>query len=419
MAETLIQKIIGRHAGKAVRPGDVVWIEIDVRTARDFGGANVVGHLLREYPDDPVADPARTFFTFDCVAPARTAAYATNQQVCREFARREGIRVFDVDRGIGSHVLIEEGLALPGSTLVGTDSHLNLLGAVGALGLGMGDVDIAFSFHEGKTWIEVPESIEVRIEGEISFPVSPKDIALAVLRELAPRRALGRAIHFSGGTVEALDLAGRITLCSMATEMGAVISTITPSTAIMHLLAERSGVRDLEAIAPDLDAPYADRLSIDLEGLEPLVALPPRPDHVRPVREVEGRRIDSVFLGSCTNGRRRDFEEALRVLDGRSVKEGVMLRAVPATREVYGELLSSGLLRECFRAGVIVSNPGCGGCASGQIGMTGRGEVQLSTSNRNFPGKQGAGETYLVSPATAAASALRGVLTDPRKFTGG
>jgi len=414
--ETLVQKIVASHSGKPVSPGDVVWMEIDVRSARDFGGANVVGHLNREYPEKPVGNRSQTFFTFDCVAPARNVPYATNQQLCREFARKERIKVFDVDRGIGSHVMIEEGLALPGTTLAGTDSHLNLLGSVGALGLGMGDVDIAFTFKAGKTWFEVPESLEIRIEGEIQFPVTAKDVTLAVLKELGSKGALGRAIHFTGSGVESLDLSGRITLCSMATEMGAVIATITPSEEIIRYLEERSTKIGVDAQGPDPDACYIEKITIDVDDLEPLIAMPPRPDNVKKVSEASGLPIDSVFLGSCTNGRITDFKDAMRIIGDSRVIEEVMFRAAPATREVYGELLSTGLLDRLFGAGIIMSNPGCGGCASGQLGMTGKGEVQLSTSNRNFVGKQGAGDTYLVSPATAAASSITGTITDPREF---
>jgi len=262
VGKTLIERIVGRHGGRRPSPGDVVWIDLDVRSARDFGGANVVGHLNREYADSPVLEREKTFFTFDCVAPARNIAYATNQQLCRDFARKEKIKVFDVDMGIGSHVMIEEGLACPGTTIVGTDSHLNLLGAVGALGLGMGDVDIAFAFKTGKTWFEVPESMEIRIEGEISFPLSPKDIALAVLERLGSKGALGRAVHYVGSAVESLDVSGRITLCSMATEMGAVIATIEPSEEIVEYCRARSGRNDIEPLEPDKDAGYIERFRL-------------------------------------------------------------------------------------------------------------------------------------------------------------
>ncbi len=416
MGQTVIEKIITGHTDDPVSPGKIVWMRIDVRSARDFGGANVVKNFEAEYPDGTVADRQRTFFTFDCVAPAKNVPYANNQQICRDFAKKHGIKVFDVDMGIGTHVLMEQGVALPGLVVVGTDSHMNILAAVGAFGQGMGDQDIAFAFKTGKTWFEVPETIRVRVNGRYSPPTEGKDLTLAILKILKTDKALGKCIEFCGDTVENLSLAERITLCSMATEMGAIASFIPVNDRVKDSLRKRSGELKLEAIQPDSDASYSDEISINVDGLYPQVSLPGRPENVKNVAEIAGTKINSVFLGSCTNGRTEDFVTAAKILKGRRVKEGVMAKAVPATREVYGRMLESGVLDEFFRAGVIVANAGCGGCASGQIGMTGQGEVQVSTSNRNFAGKQGAGDTYLASPATAAASAVAGEITSPEEL---
>jgi len=323
------------------------------------------------------------------------------------FARAQGIRVFDVDAGIGSHVMIDEGLCGPGDTVVGTDSHLNILGAIGCFGQGMGDKDIAFAFRTGRTWFEVPQTIRIELKGRPSPTASAKDLILAVLREMGPNRALGKAIEFYGYAVESLGLDGRITLASMVTEMAGIIGLIVPDERVLAHCRTRSG-RRFEPLQADPDAEYAERVEIDVEGLTPLIARPPNPTDVVPVSDVAGRRVDSVFIGSCTNGRAEDLRTAAAVVAGRRVAPHVMAKVVPATRRIYGELLADGTLQQLFDAGFIISNPGCGGCASGQIGMTGKGEVQVSTSNRNFAGKQGDGETYLASPATAAASALAG-----------
>jgi 3-isopropylmalate/(R)-2-methylmalate dehydratase large subunit len=424
MGMTVIEKIIAGHADRPeVRPGEIVWMGIDVRTARDFGGANVVGHLARHYPERPVADPARTAFTFDCVVPANTIPYAENQHVCRTFARKHGVALFDVDAGIGSHVLIEQGIALPGGTVVGTDSHLNLLGAIGCFGQGMGDADIAFTFATGRTWFEVPATIRVDVVGELALPATAKDLALAIVGRLGSGGALGEAVEITGPAVERLGLAERITLCSMATEMGAISAFVRPSAEVLRVVARRAGAAGRGAAAAgveaDPDAVYRRVEVVDVSGLGPMVSLPGSPAEVRPISEVAGTRVDSVFIGSCTNGRLRDFVDAASLLGGarrrapRRVAEGVMAKAVPATREVFTAMLEGGLVRTLHDAGFIVSHSGCGGCASGQIGMTGKGEVQVSTSNRNFRGKQGAGETYLASPLVAAASALAGRLAAP------
>jgi len=425
MGKTIIEKILGAHvSGGAhasgaearpdgdVAPGEIVWIDLDVRSARDFGGANVVKNFEREYPGEKVHDRKATYFTFDCNAPANTIPYANNQQVCRDFGRAQGVRVFDVDAGIGSHVLLEQALCVPGATVVGTDSHMNILGAVGAFGQGMGDQDIAYAFRWGRTWFEVPPSMKVVLHGTPGPDATAKDLTLAVLKTLGSRGGLGRAIEFSGAAVESLDLAGRITLASMATEMGAIAGLIVPDGRIEKFFLGRGAKSSAITVhRPDDDARYVEEVAIDVNGLGPMVARPGSPADVVPVAEAAGGRISSVFIGSCTNGRFEDFKAAADVLEGRRIKEGVMMRLAPATREVFGRLLEEGVVETFFKAGAIMSHQGCGGCASGQLGMTGAGEVQVSTSNRNFKGKQGDGDTYLASPATADASAVAGCLT--------
>ena len=413
--QTILEKIFQAHTtgDVPVVPGNIIWLDLDVRTARDFAGANVVQNYRAHYGTDPVADKGRTFFTFDLVVPANNIPYANNQQTCRIFAREQGIKVYDVDAGIGSHVAIEQGLAYPGVTLVGTDSHLNILGAIGAFGQGMGDQDIAFAFKTGRTWFEVPPTMKVVIHGQIKPPCTARDLTLAVVGRLGASGALGRAIEFYGPAIEALDMAGRITLSSMVTEMGGIIGLIPPSEEVLAYARKRTGRDSIPAYYADPDAAYVETVEIDVTGLEPLIACPPSPDNVKPVREVAGRRIDSAFFGSCTDGRYEDFVAVAEVVRGKHIAPWVMASVVPATREVYAQMLGSGVLQTLFEAGFIISNPGCGGCASGHIGMTGKGEVQVSTSNRNVPGKQGAGETYLVSPLTAAWSALKGEVTVP------
>jgi len=408
--KTIIEKIIQAHSRESVEPGKIVWMDLDVRTARDFAGTNVVQNYREHYGDAPLDDVSKTFFTFDCVVPANTIPYANNQHICRLWAREKGIKVYDVDAGIGSHVAIEEGLAVPGCTFVGTDSHLNILGAIGAFGQGMGDQDIAFAFKTGKTWFEVPPTMKVIIEGAVVYPCTARDLTLAVLGQLGSSGALGRAVEFYVPAIDALDLAGRITLASQLTEMGGIIGFIPPSTGKETRFFPKNLVSEVYA---DPDAEYIETVLVDITGLKPLVACPPNPANVKPVRQVAGTRVDSVFLGSFTNGRFEDFAAVAEVVQGQRIQPWVMASVVPATRRVYERMLHEGLIATLFEAGFIISNPGCGGCASGQIGMTGRGQVQVSTSNRNFRGKQGAGDTYLASPVTAAWAALKGEITVP------
>jgi 3-isopropylmalate/(R)-2-methylmalate dehydratase large subunit len=292
--------------------------------------------------------------------------------------------------------------------VVGTDSHLNIMGAIGAFGQGMGDQDIAFGFKAGKTWFEVPETIKIEVVGDLPQNTTPKDLTLAIVGRLGTSGALGKAVEFYGDAIDRLSLPGRITLASMATEMGAIIGLVPPSMPVLEQCREFAGNRKFEPQYADDGAKYVQELKIDISDLTPQVATPPKPDSVVGVEKLKEVKVDSVFIGSCTNGTYEDIKLVSQIAEGRKTAPGVMAKIVPATRKVFTRLLKEGLIEILHDSGFIISNPGCGGCASGQIGMTGKGEVQVSTSNRNFTGKQGAGDTYLASPAVAAASAILG-----------
>lgn len=417
MAKTIIEKIIGAHAGREVGAGDMVDIEIDARIARDFGGASVVGNLVENGLG--VADPQRSFFTFDCNPGGSDQGYASNQQQCRLFARQHGIRVYDIDAGIGTHIAIDEGLVGPGDTLVSTDSHANILGAIGAFGQGMGDQDIAHAFAHGTTWFVVPQTVKITLTGTPSAAAAPKDVTLALVRHFGANGLLGCAAELYGEYIDRLNVPGRITIASMCTEMGGIIMLFPPNAAVLQHCERarrrfRAGTTDsapVRAVYADAGATYVDDVVIDIEGLEPLIARPGHPEDVASVDELRGVRVDSVFIGSCTNGRYEDFAAAARVLKGRRVAPGLVLKVVPATDAIWRLLLDDGLVQIFKEAGALLSNAGCAGCAAGQIGQNGPGEVTVSTGNRNFSGKQGKGAVYLASPATAAASAVAGIIT--------
>jgi homoaconitate hydratase family protein/3-isopropylmalate dehydratase small subunit len=408
MGKTIIEKILGSHAGHEVKPGDIADIEIDARVARDFGGANVVKNIRDNGLG--INDPSKTFFTFDCNPGGSDQKYATNQQICREFAREYGIKVFDIDRGIGTHLAIDDGLAWPGSTFVSTDSHANILGAIGAFGQGMGDLDIAQAWANGRVWFKVPPSLKVVLKGTPSPAASPKDITLAILKETGANGLLGYSAEFYGDTVDALDLPGRITMASMVTEMGGIIALFTPNKAVLDYCESATG-RKIEPIVADPDAEYTKTIEIDIEGLQPFISKPGHPEDVVNVASVKGTKIGSAFIGSCTNGRFEDLKAAADILKGKKVAPGVVLKIVPATDEVWKRALDEGLIGIFKDAGALIGNAGCAGCAAGQIGQNGPGEITISTGNRNFAGKQGKGEVYLASPATVAASSVAGVIT--------
>ena len=411
MALTLIEKIIANHSGnEAVKPGGIVDIEIDVRAARDFGGANVVKNLLDN--GLKVHDVSKAFFTFDCNPTGSDQKYAANQQFCRDYARDNNIKIYDVNAGIGTHLVIEEGIAVPGSTVVSTDSHANILGAIGAFGQGMGDQDIAAAWANGKSWFKVPASIRLTLNGKRPANVSAKDIVLNLLNKFGANSLLGYSVELYGEEIEKLTLDERITISSMATEMGAIIVLIPPSDSVMKYCEDRAG-RKLEKVLADSDAVYEKELELDISTFVPMVSRPGHPEDSINIDDVRKTKIDSAFIGSCTNGRFEDMKITADILKGRHVAPGVVLKIVPATDEIWNKCLDAGYIKIFKDAGALVSNAGCAGCAAGQVGQNGPGEVTISTGNRNFSGKQGKGKVYLASPAEVAASAVAGYITTP------
>ena len=407
----LIEKILANHSKKnVVKPGEIIDIDIDVRAARDFGGANVVKNLRDN--SLTVKDPSKTFFTFDCNPTGSDQKYAVNQQICRIYAREQGIKVYDINNGIGTHTLIHEGLSYSGTTAVTTDSHANILGAVGAFGQGMGDKDIAAAWAKGKVWFKVPKSVKINLNGKRPEGISAKDIVLNLLSIFGANKLLGYSVEIYGEEVEKFTLDERITISSMATEMGCIIVLFTPNEAIMQYSSERAG-RKLELISADEDAQYDQVFDIDFTTFTKRISRPGKPHdtvELPPLAEKK-IKIDSGFIGSCTNGRIEDMAAAAAVLKDRHVAPGVMLKIVPATEEVWAECLENGYIEIFKQSGALVSNPGCAGCAAGQVGQNGPGEITISTGNRNFPGKQGKGEVYLASPEAVAASAVAGFIT--------
>lgn len=408
---TLIEKILADHSHyDMVTPGQIIDIEIDARVARDFGGANVVKNI-RDFGLS-IDDPGKTLFTFDCNPTGSDQKYAVNQHICRLFARENGIRIFDIDAGIGTHILIDEGYVYPGSTAVSTDSHANILGAVGAFGQGMGDQDIAAAWHSGKVWFKVPHSVKINLSGVLRHDVSAKDVVLNLLKIFGANDLLGYSIELYGEPADKLKIDERITISSMATEMGAIIIIFPPSDEIVEYCTSRAK-KVFKPLYADPDAQYLKTFDIDVTDFRPMVSRPGEPHDTVPATDVEGIKIDSAFIGSCTNGRMEDMRRAAAVLEGRKVAPGVVLKIVPATNAVWERCLSEGLINIFKTAGALVSNAGCAGCAAGQVGQNGPGEITISTGNRNFPGKQGKGSVYLASAEVVAASAVAGHITTP------
>ena len=409
MGMTLVEKIIANHSKyDVVKPGENVDIEIDARVARDFGGANVVKNIRDNGLG--IDDPSKTFFTFDCNPTGSDQKYAVNQHICRLFAREHGIVVYDIDAGIGTHLAIDNGLAWPGSTFVSTDSHANIMGAIGAFGQGMGDVDIAAAWAKGSTWFKVPKSAKITLNGKRPANVKAKDIVLNMLHKYGANTLLGYSVELYGEAVDNLTLDERVTISSMGTEMGAIIILFIANEAIQKYAEEKTG-RKIDLIKADEDAHYDFADELDISKFVPMVSRPGKPHDSVDVNEVKKVKIDSAFIGSCTNGRIEDLRDVAEVLNGKQIAPGVVLKIVPSTDTVWQQAMDEGLIQIFKNAGALVSNAGCAGCAAGQVGQNGPGEITISTGNRNFPGKQGKGEVYLSSPINVAASAVAGYIT--------
>lgn len=413
---TVIEKIFARAANKKVKTDDYVWVNLNLVAMRDFGGPNVIKEYKEHFGDAPVFDSKKVTITFDLHIPARDERVAQNHQILRKFAKEHNIKLFDVNTGVGQHILLEHGLVKPWDIIVGTDSHMNLLGAVGAAGFGMGTTDIAAALYRGKLWFKVPRTIKIIVNGILKYPLAAKDVALYILKNLGTSGALNRAVEFSGETIRMMNLADRITLTSMVTEMSGDIGIIEPDEPIFEFLREHNAT-ELEPIKTDSNNEYEKVYEFDISNLRPQIACPHSPANVMKVSDVAGRRVDQVFIGSCTNGRFEDLKIVARILEGKRINNGVRLIIVPATMEVAMAAEQAGLYKIFLKSGAVVVNPGCSLCTTGHPGILAPGEVMVSTSNRNFIGKLGKGaEVYLASPATAATTALRGVITSPMEL---
>ncbi|MDI6819991.1 MAG: 3-isopropylmalate dehydratase large subunit [Candidatus Hodarchaeaceae archaeon] len=416
MGMTIAEKILARASGRGqVSPGEIVEAEIDAAMINDITGPMVVDGL-RELGVDKVWDPDKIVIAFDHQVPADSIDAARNHILLRKFAAKQEISNFyDVFEGICHQVLPEKGIALPGRLIVGADSHTCTYGAFGCFAAGIGSTDMVAVFAKGKLWFRVPESVKVQIEGTLPKHVASKDLILQIIGDVGADGANYRSVEFVGAGLRSISVAGRMTLCNMAVEMGAKTAIVPPDRLTRNYLAGRTK-QSYKPVRSDRDAVYVEELTYNAAKLEPKVACPHSVDNVRAVREVEGIEIDQAFLGSCTNGRLEDLAQAARILRGKRISGRVRMIVAPASKEVYLDALERGILKVFAEAGALVEAPCCAACMGGHIGILGPGEACISSSNRNFKGRMGSPEAkiYLASPATVAASALKGAITDPR-----
>ena len=387
---------------------------VDGAMIHDITGPLAI-RVFREMGGTKVFNPEQVFLLFDHQVPADSIQAAENQRFMRQFAEEQGIVNHDLREGVCHQVVIEQGFAAPGEIIVGADSHTCMYGATGSFATGIGSTDMGFVLKFGALYFRVPESIRVDVSGAFAPAVGPKDLILSITGDVGADGATYRALEFGGETFATMGMPGRMTSCNMAIEMGGKAGIVPPDRLTAEYLQGRAAcpAGDLKS---DEGATFSSWREYDVSDLVPQVAVPHNVDQVVDVTEIAGTPVDQVFIGSCTNGRFEDMQEAAEVLGDRSFSEKVRVLVIPASRTEYLKTLRAGIIERFVEAGALVEAPCCGPCMGGSFGLLGPGEVCLSTSNRNFVGRQGSPKAfvYLSSPATAGASAITGSITDPR-----
>lgn len=417
MAKTITEKIFSDRCGRDVKAGDVVMAPIDGAMMHDITGPLAIDKFY-EMGGKKVFDPEKIIMLFDHQVPADSLNAAELQKKMRVFAKEQGIFNYDIHEGVCHQVTLEKGRVVPGDIIIGGDSHTCTYGAVGAFATGVGSTDLGFAIRYGCLYFRVPESVRIDVTGKFSTRVGAKDLILKIIKDLTVDGATYMAAEFTGDTVRSMPMAGRMTCCNMAIEMGGKAGIVPPDDITRKYLEGRctGGRYDL---ASDEGAEYAVWKDIAVDDLVPQVAVPHNVDQVVDVDKVAGTHVDQVFIGSCTNGRFEDLKEAAEVLGDRKFADDVRVLVIPASKAEYLKALRSGLIEKFVEAGALVEAPCCGPCMGGSFGLIASGEVSFSTSNRNFKGRQGSseGKVYLGSAATAAATAIKGVITDPREVS--
>jgi 3-isopropylmalate/(R)-2-methylmalate dehydratase large subunit len=417
LGKTISEKILERGSGKSVSVGDIVVANLDYVMAND-GTAPLAIKFFEEMGGQKVWNPNKVVLFIDHIAPSQNEEISATHNIIRTFAREQDLAYFyDVGSGVCHRVMLENH-ASPGMLIVGADSHTCTYGALGAFSTGIGSTEAAAAMLSGKLWFKVPESVKFKLDGIPSKMVLPKDAILHIAGQIGADGATYQAIEFVGDYVTGMSIDARATLCNMAVELGAKAGLVAPDRTTITYLKDRSRGQDSKPVASDKDAEYLDERVFEVANLEPQIACPHSVDNVKPISEVGDVEINQVFIGTCTNGSIEDLTFAAGIIRGKNVKKDVRVIVVPASREVYIKAAERGLLKIFAEAGCTVCNPGCGPCIGSHLGVLAPGEVCLSTANRNFKGRMGCADAsiYLCSPATAAASALTGKITDPREM---
>lgn len=422
MAMTLAEKILAKASGNSeVSPGDIVMAKVETAMVHDITGPLSVNTLEKE-GISKVWDNEKIVIPFDHQIPADSINAAENHILMRNFVKEQNIKHFyDIREGVCHQVLPEKGHVVPGTVVVGADSHTCTYGAFGAFATGIGSTDMAAVFATGELWFKVPETLYFNISGELKPEVMSKDVILSIIGMVGADGATYKAAQFAGNTVDNMTIASRMTMSNMAIEMGGKAGLIAPDDKtinyVKNAMEANNTAKPFEFVLGDKNAEFEEKFEIDVSNLEPVMACPHNVDNVKAVREVAGTPIDQVFIGSCTNGRLEDLRAALNVIEKHGgISKDIRVVVTPASRSIMLEAIDEGLIKKFYQYGCVVTNPSCSACMGALYGLLGPGEVGIATSNRNFRGREGSLESdvYLASPITAAACAVKGEIVDPR-----
>jgi 3-isopropylmalate/(R)-2-methylmalate dehydratase large subunit len=413
----IIEKILANASGKQqVSPGEIIEANIDAAMIHDLTGPLAI-KSFREIGAKKVWDNNKVIIILDHLVPASSITSANLHRIVRNFAEEQNIQNFyDVGRGGVCHqVMPEKGYVRPGEVIVGADSHTCTYGAFGAFATGIGSTEMAAVFATGKLWFKVPEIIKVNVTGKLQNMVTPKDVTLNIVGKIGADGAIYKGLEFGGSTIRDMSVEGRMVLSNMAVEMGAKAGIIEPDKKTLDYVKSRTD-KPFKPVKSDPETTYERVIEVEVSALEPQIAVPHSVDNVKPVSEVEDIEVDQAFIGSCTNGRLEDLRSAAQILKGKKIAKGVRLIVIPASQEIYLNALNEGLIKTFMDASATIGNPNCGPCLGGHMGILAEGEACISSSNRNFVGRMGSTKSYvyLASPATVAASAITGKITDPR-----
>lgn len=416
MGKTVAEKILSLHSGKNLKAGDYALCKIDFCFGQD-GTSSLIIDALQKLGTKKIVAKDKFCMVIDHSAPSPNIGVSAIHDKMRKFANKHGVSLYDVGCGVCHQVVLESGNVLPGSLVVGADSHTCTYGALGALATGFGSTDLAISLASGKNWFKVPETIKIVIEGKLPKGVYSKDLILHIIGDLGADGCTYNSVEFTGPVIDSLSVASRFTISNMAVEMGAKCGIMYPDKKVSEWLRKR-GKKAKNQVFPDSDARYVSIKKYNVTKLTPKIAKPHTVDNVCDLSKLLGKKIDQVYVGTCTNGRLEDLAIVSEILKGKKIANNVRFIVAPASKNIYLEAIDKGIITTLVEAGANVVTPGCGPCVGTHNGVPADGEVVLSTANRNFKGRMGNPNAfiYLASPATVTVSALRGKITDPRRY---